>query len=688
MANSNDYKNVNGFKLCTYNCNGLNNFKKRKDVFDFLRTEKCNIYLLQETHLPHKYENYIRSAWGFSAFLSGCETNKNGVAILFSNNFEYKLHSVHRDPNGSYIIMDIEFLKKRVTLVNVYGPSSGDCPLFFDTISDIIDDIGNELIVCGGDWNVVLDAKIDCRNYLSAINRPRSRKKIFDLMIKHELVDVFRKLTDKRKYTWRKFNSIKQARLDFFLISEGLISDVMCCEIGKSYRSDHSLVTLFIKKDPWKRDRQYWKFNNSLLKDTAYIKEIKNTIQNVKKDYALPVYNHENIDCVPDTNLDLLVSDQLFFEMILLKIREKTICYSSHKKKSESKYERELVDKIKNLTDNLNEACLELLETKRTELQQLRDKRTEGMVIRSRVQWLQHGEKPSKYFCNLEKRNFVDRSMSCLEREDGQVIYEQEDILKEVSKFYQTLYTKQKVIEVDIENIIFDIQTLNDTESNELEGRLSFAEACEALKNMKNNKSPGQDGFTVEFFKFFFNDIGHFLVRSINEGFSKQCLSVTQRQGVIICLPKEGKPKQFVKNWRPISLLNVSYKIASSAIAARIKQVLHLIINEDQKGFLKGRYIGDNIRKIYDLLVHTEKEHIPGLLLTIDFAKAFDSVSWSFLHKALKFFNFGPDLRQWICTLYKNASSCVSLNGQYSNRFEIERGVRQVDPVSPYLFLI
>ena len=103
---------------------------------------------------------------------------------------------------------------------------------------------------------------------------------------------------------------------------------------------------------------------------------------------------------------------------------------------------------------------------------------------------------------------------------------------------------------------------LNETESNELEGRLTFVEACEALKNMKNNKSPDQDGFTVEFLKIFLNDIGYFLVRSINEGFSKQCLSFTQRQGVIICLPKERKPKQFLKNWRPISLLYVSYKIA------------------------------------------------------------------------------------------------------------------------------
>jgi hypothetical protein len=177
-------------------------------------------------------------------------------------------------------------------------------------------------------------------------------------------------------------------------------------------------------------------------------------------------------------------------------------------------------------------------------------------------------------------------------------------------------------------------------------------------------------------------------VRSINHGFENEELSVTQRQGVITCIPKEEKPKQYLKNWRPISLLNVAYKIASSCIANRLKMVLPNIIHEDQKGFMKGRYIGENIRRLYDLLLYTEKEQIPGLLLMIDFEKAFDSVSWSFIQKALDRFNFGPDIKRWIRTFYAKATSCVSVNGQYSKWFNIRRGVRQGDPCSPYIYLI
>ena len=115
---------------------------------------------------------------------------------------------------------------------------------------------------------------------------------------------------------------------------------------------------------------------------------------------------------------------------------------------------------------------------------------------------------------------------------------------------------------------------------------------------MKNEKSPGLDGFTVEFFKFFWIDIGICVLRSLNYGYAKGSLSVTQTQGIITCLPKPNKCRYYLKNWRPISLLNVVYKLASAVIANRIKTVLDKIICEEQKGFISGRFIGENIRII------------------------------------------------------------------------------------------
>ena len=178
------------------------------------------------------------------------------------------------------------------------------------------------------------------------------------------------------------------------------------------------------------------------------------------------------------------------------------------------------------------------------------------------------------------------------------------------------------------------------------------------------------------------------MIRSFNFGFFEGNLSITQKQGVITCIPKEGKDKRFIKNWRPISLLNVSYKIVSACISNRIKNYLQKLIHPDQKGFMQGRFIGENVRLVYDILAYTENEHKPGLLMLVDFEKAFDSISWDFIHTVLTFLNFGPDIRQWIKVFYTDISSCLNINGIYSSFFIIQRGVRQGDPLSPYLYLL
>ena len=189
---------------------------------------------------------------------------------------------------------------------------------------------------------------------------------------------------------------------------------------------------------------------------------------------------------------------------------------------------------------------------------------------------------------------------------------------------------------------------LSENDSKLLEGEITYQELSSALKNMKNSKRLGSDGFTAEFFKFFWKDLGIFILNSINYAYKNDSPSVTQKQGVIKCLPKPNKNKHFLKNWRPISLLNVVYKMMSSVIANRLKSVLDKVISIDQKGFISGRFIGENIRLIYDILFESKQQNIPGLLVSIDFQQAFDSISWKFIDKTLDYFNFGPSIKKWI----------------------------------------
>ena len=192
-------------------------------------------------------------------------------------------------------------------------------------------------------------------------------------------------------------------------------------------------------------------------------------------------------------------------------------------------------------------------------------------------------------------------------------------------------------------------------EKDSCEGNISAKECLDALKGMGHGKSPGMDGFTVEFYNFFWKDLSHYLVWSIN--FSCTCstgkMSITQRSVLKTTLPKPNKTKFYLKNWRPISLLGVDYKIASAAIANRIKKVLQTIISHTQKGFLKNRSIAENTRLISDIIDKLNCNNQEGLLLLIDFEKAFDSVKWNFLDEALKCFNFGEPMRWWVKTFTK-----------------------------------
>ena len=403
----------------------------------------------------------------------------------------------------------------------------------------------------------------------------------------------------------------------------------------------------------------------------------------------MPVYDVENVDNINNDSIEFTINDQLFVETLLLEIRGKTISYSSFRKKEKDRQENQLVKEIEDMenSENLN---LIAIENKKKTLENLRKVKIQGIITRSRVRWIEEGEKPTKYFLSLEKRNFISKTIPMLCTENNTLITDQKEILNEVKDFYRNLYKDRDTLDVNLNNVVnnVNIPRLNDNQANELEGKITKPEIINALKRLKNNKNPGSDGYTVEFFKFFSKDLLDFVLRSINNGFNNYELSSTQRQGIITCLPKGEKSKLYLKNWRPITLLNVVYKLASSCIAERIKKVLDILISQDQTGFIKGRFIGENTRLVYDVMQQSDLRNIPGLLLLLDFEKAYDSVSWKFMNKVLDFLGFGPQLKAWINLFNKGINAAVTQCGFLSNFFPINRGCRQGDPVSSYIFIL
>ena len=205
---------------------------------------------------------------------------------------------------------------------------------------------------------------------------------------------------------------------------------------------------------------------------------------------------------------------------------------------------------------------------------------------------------------------------------------------------------------------------------------------------MSSGKTPGNDGLSVEFYKHFWHILKNPLFESVKYSHIKGSLSVSQRQAIIKLLEKREKDKRYIENWRPISLLNVDTKLITKTLASRVKNVLPFIIEHDQTAYVKGRFIGESIRLISDILEVTDKYDIGGFLITADIEKAFDSLDHLFLLAALKKFGFGNSFINWIKIILNNSESCVINGGKSSQYFKLKRGARQGDPIAAYLFII
>ena len=294
-------------------------------------------------------------------------------------------------------------------------------------------------IVCG-DFNIVIDPTKDSYNY-KHINNPQSRNCLKETMDSLSLKDAFRYFNkDARCYTWHKKNPIKRARLDYFIVSENLTDHIDKCNIKPGYRSDHSFIELIITLCKFERGRGLWKLNCSLLKDKEYLININNVIDREKLRYAVPIYNQDNITNLHDSCIEFTISDSDFLEILLLQIRGETVRYASALKKKTTQKEENLKREIENMEKQLDSTNPKHLELKKKELENLSKEKLNGIMIRSRAQWLSEGEKPSSYFCSLEKFYYTQKTVKIVVADDGNVITDQKEILNELRKYYQNLF--------------------------------------------------------------------------------------------------------------------------------------------------------------------------------------------------------------------------------------------------------
>ena len=226
----------------------------------------------------------------------------------------------------------------------------------------------------------------------------------------------------------------------------------------------------------------------------------------------------------------------------------------------------------------------------------------EAIKILTKAQFVEEGEKSTRFFLSLEKCRRSAQNIRVLTKDNMDTVTETRDLLGETFSFYKHLYTAQPCDEkIQREFLDGACPELVENARDSCEGEITTRELKRAVDAMEKDKSPGLDGITTNCYKHFWHLLGDKLVQVYNHAFRVGRLSVSQRRGVISLLFKKGDRTQ-LKNWRPITPLTIDYKILSKALADRLHEVLPLIIHSDQTASIRVRTINDNARLLHGLV--------------------------------------------------------------------------------------
>ncbi len=565
-----------------------------------------------------------KSEWGGDICFAHGKKDSRGVMILFREKCDIDIIEINNDESqGRVIYVIVKVDGTEMLLVNIYAPNEDD-EAFYQKIFKMISQINIPYTVVGGDFNLVMEVDKDKYGGRASTNE-KAQRCVKGYMKTMDLVDVWRvKHPMLREYTWRRRKPhVIQCRLDFFLISECILNMTKEITIDSCLLSDHSIVKLCLRYNNVTRGPGYWKLNCSMLREKEYVECIKNTVK----------------ECETSQENDK-INDLLFWEILKMHIRGASIKFACNKNRASKRKILDIENKIKILEqkNKLSENEVTELEGYRAELGEIMDRKIEGEIIRSRAQIFEEGEKSSKYFLSLEKRNQGKKSISQLKDNAGNIVSDKKGIEDIIEHYYTSLYKKDDYMcPENIKEIFFaNMHTcLSDDEKNTCEGYITKDELLAALKQTKNNRSPGIDGIPVDFYKVFWSDISDHMVKAMNWAIQNDELSSNHRRGIITLIPKKAKDSALIKNWRPITLLCSDYKMLSKAIANRIKIHLPKLIDSDQSGFVRNRYIGQNIDLLLQIIEYSEHNNIPGIILTADYEKAFDNLSWGFMEDTL-----------------------------------------------------
>jgi len=273
------------------------------------------------------------------------------------------------------------------------------------------------------------------------------------------------------------------------------------------------------------------------------------------------------------------------------------------------------------------------------------------------------------------QRNWIDKLVI-----QGEEVADKNKIKQCIIDYFKDLYGRQEVTSFDIAPL--GLSKISAEERKRLEEPITREEIKEAVDCCDPSKAPGYDGFNLRFIKKLWPEMEEDFYAYVMRFFENEKLHQSFNTTWMVLIPKK-KGVLEVSEYRPISLVGCIYKVIAKILCRRIKGVMPSIIGETQTAFISGRQILDGALVANEAINWLKKKRKAGVLMKMDFQKAYDTLDWSSLDMVMQEMGFGSKWRQWIMKCITGAAVSVVFNGVPLKPFRMERGLRQGDPLSP-----
>lgn len=346
---------------------------------------------------------------------------------------------------------------------------------------------------------------------------------------------------------------------------------------------------------------------------------------------------------------------------------------AKRKKKKHSLEKLQQLELIKEIRDLNDEECLQWQQCQ-LNLNQLYDEEEKYWKNRSKQKWLEEGDSNTQYF----HKSATNRSkkLSILHMEiQGQMTDQLPLIENHIVDYYQTLLGVPGIKGGSLHSDFWADNEKITSLDNKLLIAPSFEEEIKhAVFSSDSSGAPGPDGISFGFYQHFWDIVKSDICRLV-QAFVDNKIDLRYLNQVVVCLLPKEKEVTSIKQYRPISLVNCSMKIISKLLTVRLENVMDRLIDQTQAAFIRGRYILDNVVLSHELLHYCKQNKEEGVVIKIDFEKAYDKVNWQFLKEMLITRGFDLKWVSWILQLLYSSTTCININGKLSSYFPCQRGV-------------